>query len=369
MANYGFDLIDVDEEVAEAEVAEMVIHRNPKVYLERLNLLEVLDEENFRIRYRMRKATAERIIQMIEGQIAPFINNRGSPISATVQFLATVRYLAKGAYGVDIADQHGLSQPSLSNIIKRVSQALAAHRHRFINFPTAEESHQVKADFYRFANCPSVIGAIDGTHVKIKCPGGDYPLLYLNRKGYYSLNVQVVCDAKCKIRDIVARWRGSTHDSRIWNECHLRRRFMHGEIDGVLVGDNGYQCSRYILTPLLNPQTNAEQRYNTAHIRTRNVIERTFGIWKNRFRCFFNGLNLQLETTKAVIVATAILHNLIIQERLDNDDSSDDEYDDDNDRVIYHNDGREHVQGNLFRARYIDTHFNEILYKMCQKCL
>ncbi|KAB0793758.1 hypothetical protein PPYR_13378, partial [Photinus pyralis] len=190
MANYGFDLIDVDEEVAEAEVAEMVIHRNPKVYLERLNLLEVLDEENFRIRYRMRKATAERIIQMIEGQIAPFINNRGSPISATVQFLATVRYLAKGAYGVDIADQHGLSQPSLSNIIKRVSQALAAHRHRFINFPTAEESHQVKADFYRFANCPSVIGAIDGTHVKIKCPGGDYPLLYLNRKGYYSLNVQ-----------------------------------------------------------------------------------------------------------------------------------------------------------------------------------
>lgn len=34
----------------------------------------------------------------------------------------------------------------------------------------------------------------------------------------------MVCDAKGRIRD-VARWKGSTHDSRIWNECTLKRKF------------------------------------------------------------------------------------------------------------------------------------------------
>ncbi|KAK9736418.1 Transposase IS4 [Popillia japonica] len=53
---------------------------------------------------------------------------------------------------------------------------------------------------------------------------GENPLLYLNRKGY-SLNVQMVRDAKRKIRNIVARCRGSTHNSRIWNDSSLKRKY------------------------------------------------------------------------------------------------------------------------------------------------
>ncbi|KAJ8932522.1 hypothetical protein NQ314_014614, partial [Rhamnusium bicolor] len=78
---------------------------------------------------------------------------------------------------------------------------------------------------------------------KIKCPGGENPDLFINRKGYYSLNIQVVSDAKGKILVIVARWRDSAHDSRIWNECLLKRRFASEEINGILLGDNGYPCS------------------------------------------------------------------------------------------------------------------------------
>lgn len=85
-----------------------------------------------------------------------------------------------------------------------------------------------------------------------------------------------------------------------------------------MVGDNGYACSRYLLTPLLNPRTNAEQRYNNAHISTRNIIERTFGVMKNRFRCFFNGMNINIDSTKAAIVAIAIMHNIITNDRLQN---------------------------------------------------
>ncbi|KAJ8949427.1 hypothetical protein NQ318_007527 [Aromia moschata] len=67
------------------------------------------------------------------------------------------------------------------------------------------------------------------------------------------------------------------------NECSLKRKFLNGEIQGILTGDNGYPSSRHLLTPVLNPTTNPEEEYNRAHIRTRNVIERTFGIMKNKF--------------------------------------------------------------------------------------
>ena len=37
------------------------------------------------------------------------------------------------------------------------------------------------------------MGAIDCTHIKIPCPGGENAELFRNRKGYFSINVQAVC--------------------------------------------------------------------------------------------------------------------------------------------------------------------------------
>lgn len=58
--------------------------------------------------------------------------------------------------------------------------------HNYKNFPSNEELRNV-----RMSNIPNIVGAIDCTHIKIKNPGGKYPALYINRKGYFSWNVQV----------------------------------------------------------------------------------------------------------------------------------------------------------------------------------
>ena len=39
-------------------------------------------------------------------------------------------------------------------------------------------------------------------------------MAFVNRKQFYSINVQAVCDSDAFITNIVARWPGSTHDSR-----------------------------------------------------------------------------------------------------------------------------------------------------------
>lgn len=68
----------------------------------------------------------------------------------------------------------------------------------------------------------------------------------------------------------------------------------------------------YLLTPLADPQNQAEQRYNEAHIRTRNSVERLFGVWKRRFPILAYGCRLKLSTILAVIPAAAVLHNMAV---------------------------------------------------------
>ncbi|ENN72967.1 hypothetical protein D910_02970 [Dendroctonus ponderosae] len=88
-----------------------------------------------------------------------------------------------------------------------------------------------------------------------------------------------------------------------------------GCIDGTHIrisspGNSGYGLKSYLLTPLLNPGNESQRLYNECHIRTRNCVERTIGVWKRRFPVLAYGLTCKLETSLTVIVATAVLHNI-----------------------------------------------------------
>ena len=73
-------------------------------------------------------------------------------------------------------------------------------------------------------------------------------------------------------------------------------------LDGILLCDRGYACRAYLLT--LKPKNAVEVRYNTAHKRTRCVIERCFVLLKRRFPCLHLGLRTVLPNTLVIIVAT-----------------------------------------------------------------
>lgn len=61
---------------------------------------------------------------------------------------------------------------------------------------------------------PDVVGAIEGTHVKILAPF-QHEAKYINCKLYHSINVQLVVDSDCIIRIVVAKWAGIMHDARV----------------------------------------------------------------------------------------------------------------------------------------------------------
>lgn len=144
--------------------------------------------------------------------------------------------------------------------------------------------------------------------------GGEEAEMFRNRKGFFSINVQAVCNSDLQFQDIVARWPGSTHDATIFDSSHLKVRFIQGEMqDEILLGDNGYSCVQFLMTPLLQTQTRAEELYNESHIRTRNVIERAFGVWKRRFPILAIGMRVSIATVQAIVIATAVLHNIARQ--------------------------------------------------------
>ncbi|KAM7290153.1 putative nuclease HARBI1 [Ixodes scapularis] len=134
--------------------------------------------------------------------------------------------------------------------------------------------------------------------------------VYVNRHLYHSINVQVVVDASCRIRNVVARWPGSTHDSRIFTESTLSVKLADGVYDGLLLGDSGYTCQPWLMTPFLSPSSAAEVRYNTAHTTTRSIVERTIGQLKRRFHCLHAELRMEPSRCCDIIVACCVLHNL-----------------------------------------------------------
>ncbi|XP_068177256.1 putative nuclease HARBI1 [Antennarius striatus] len=144
---------------------------------------------------------------------------------------------------------------------------------------------------------PNVIGCIDGTHIPIKAPSQDDGA-FVNRKSVHSINVQIIFDAEYRITNVVAKWPGSVHDSRIYRE-----------FDGVLLGDRAYPCQPWLLPPYPDPEPGPRQNFNRAHCRTRARVEMTIGLLKARFQCLHH-LTTTPERACDTIVACVVLHKI-----------------------------------------------------------
>jgi len=88
-------------------------------------------------------------------------------------------------------------------------------------------------------------------------------------------------------------------------------RFQNKEFgDSILLGDGGYPLKIVCIIPLQNINTPAENIFNEAQIRTRNPIDRAFGVWKRRFPILSTGIRLNVSKAQCLIIATSNLYNI-----------------------------------------------------------
>lgn len=327
--------------------------RRERLFRDRKNPFDIYSQEEFRTRYRLSKDCTQILINEVRNVLQPG-TLRNNSVSPEIQLFIFLRFLASGQFYNALGDLHGVTAPTVCQILKRVSHAVASLHGNYINMPQPNDYNRVKREFYELSGFPGVLGLIDCTHIPLvfNVPPVNAGL-YVNRKGFFSINVQVVSDSRYRIMNIVARWQGSVHDSRIWNNSRVCAEFEAGHYDGYLLGDCGYQCSHILLTPLRNVQNAAEGRYNRAHITTRSSIERAFGLWKRRFPILKYGMRIKLENVPPLIVALAVIHNIAInQNELQFEGDLNDEEIDDHIYV-----GNDNERGNVFRRRLIERVF------------
>ncbi|XP_043544956.1 putative nuclease HARBI1 isoform X2 [Chiloscyllium plagiosum] len=186
---------------------------------------------------------------------------------------------------------------------------------------STDEQHQQQrtTHFYRVAGFPRVQGVIDCMCVAIRAPVHD-AMAYMNHKGFYSINVQLVSDHQHRIMQVNAHFPGSSHSAFILRQSSVPALFEgEGSLEGWLLGDKEYPVQPWLMTPLRHPRTEAEHRYNEAHSKTRITVERTIGILKQRFRCLDRSrgaLQYSPHKVSRMIIACCILHNFALQRGL-----------------------------------------------------
>jgi len=167
------------------------------------------------------------------------------------------------------------------------------------------------------------VGALDGSHVHAFVKHGIEPAPWRNRKGFLSQNVLAVVDFDRCFTFVLPGWEGSAHDGRVLASA----RADHGltaPLNKYYLADAGYSNSAITMVPYrgvryhlrevqevsLRPQT-PQELFNLRHSVLRNVVERTFGIFKGRFQILLTAPPFSMETQVKLIYALAALHNFL----------------------------------------------------------
>ena len=280
-----------------------VLRRTP-LLRDALNPMTFYDNVELKRLFRFERQNLYTIIGRLHPYLTHTTGSHGA-LTTIQQVLITLRFYATGSMQLTLGSWLHIDQSTVSRTVWNVTKTiLAAYPNPFTIPATAE------ADFLHNFNVPNCLGLIDCTHVRILRPNrDDFPLEYINRKKFFSLNVQIVCDSWGRVTNLLVQWPGSVHDSRIFKNSALYNDLSSGALPGYLIADSGYALAPFCLTPYLNPVGAPQKNYNVVHKHPRSLVERTIGQAKNRFYCMGSILRIKLARVPSVIVACFVLHN------------------------------------------------------------
>ncbi|XP_055913458.1 putative nuclease HARBI1 [Eupeodes corollae] len=314
MHSIGFVLLAVEEE----ETKKSEIRSIRRELRDNSNPLE-LPQELFIKNYRINKNVFKYLLDTLSDSFP--IAKKSFAVPKIVRLSACLRFFAEGGYQRGVGKDHdvGIAQSTFSEVLSNFLNIFEENLcPEWIKSQTAEEQRSTNLHFFEKYKLPGVIGCIDGTHVRIVGPHASQHLFF-NRKGFYSLNVLLICDEEMKIRFVDATHPGACHDSLVWKvsefRSHLLQRYLSGERNFWLLGDAGYPLAPWLLTPHRTCQEGSpESKFNKAHKAARKIIEQVNGVLKGRWRCILGARELHYEPQKAIqIVNTCCaLHNMCI---------------------------------------------------------
>jgi len=240
------------------------------------------------------------------------------------------RYLSTGMAIRALSFSFRIAESTLRKIIPEVCQAIwDTFQSKHLAAPTTTGFLNIANDFFDKSGFPNCIGAIDGKHVRIKCPknsGSDY----FNYKKFFSLVLQGVADAKCKFIFIEVGFKGSQSDGGIFAASKFQRAlrsnmlnipnpknlpFANIETPHVFVGDEAYPLMKYLMRPFPRRSLNEKKEiFNERLSSARRCVECAFGILTEKWRLLKREIDVVPQTAILLIKTMCVLHNTIIDQ-------------------------------------------------------
>ena len=281
---------------------------------------------------RMSPESFKYLLTVIGPVISKKDTNFRKAISTSERLCVTLHYLAYGGTQQSLSFSFRIAKSTISEIINETCAAIwECLKEQYARPPrTTEDWKNIVKDFYEIWNLPHCIGAIDGKHIRIKAPANTGSL-YFNYKGFFSVILMAICDARYVFTFVDIGSYGSNNDSGVFRKSAIGKAFFNGEmnlpnpefienyqaygnIPYYLVGDEAFPLQSWLMRPYPGQGIAENQTiFNYRLSRARRVIENVFGILAARWRIFMNPIQTSVNNAEVLVKATICLHNFLRQ--------------------------------------------------------
>lgn len=237
--------------------------------------------------------------------------------------------MATGESFRSLAFQFRIHHSWVSKIVKEVLESI---KHRMLSIyipkPTKESMQRNAEDYYTMWNFPNCCGAIDGKHIRIRCPD-NAGSLFFNYKTFHSIILLAIIDANYRFVAIDVGSYGREGDAGVFAKSAMGKQITHGNFNlpaptalpgtemvqpFIILGDEAFTLTTTLMKPYPQEQAKNDKSksvYNYRHCRARRTSENGFGILCQYFRVFYTHIAVKPDTATNLVLSACILHNML----------------------------------------------------------
>ncbi|XP_018402632.1 PREDICTED: putative nuclease HARBI1 [Cyphomyrmex costatus] len=161
----------------------------PRLYDDTDVILSRYSDKHFKSQFRIERSTFDYILNIIRPSLVRSSCGR-KRISPKKQFLIALCKIAISDSYRSICQKFNVGRATALMALRRVIKAITEQASCFIKWPQDNRAEEIIRGFAATSAFPGIIGAIGGTHIKIKTPHINSDS-YINKNGYPSIQLQV----------------------------------------------------------------------------------------------------------------------------------------------------------------------------------
>jgi hypothetical protein len=310
------------------QVRDSYYVRDRLIWLDHTSQLTKEGPKAFSQMYRMSLNSFNKLCIMLKDflQVDVDMSNRRTnklEISNEIILSSYLRWIGGGSYH-DIRITAGISISSFYQCIIKCTNAINDCNQLAYYFPKTNQQLMKASDAFNNISSNNAIigcvGCIDGYLLRVKVPSvsqvGNVKSYFSGHYQTYGINIQAVCDHRCRFLEVAVCAPGGSNDVRAYKKCSLWNSIQNLPIGKFVIGDNAYGCSENLLTPFAGSQKDVPKNnaYNFYVSQLRIRIEMAFGLLVTKWRVLKSPIQVPIGRIGNLFLSITRMHNYCINE-------------------------------------------------------